>query len=77
MTTGSLKERQPSPQNLEGEGSPIIWPISKTNDTTKITYNYNFQRESTITSETWAPVSSEGEGSPIIWPISKRMTVQR
>ena len=44
----------------DGEESPIIWPISKTNDTRKITYNYNldndrhYKRETTITSETWA-----------------------
>ena len=25
-----------APVSSEGEGSPIIWPISKTNDTTKI-----------------------------------------
>ena len=42
------------PISSEGEGSPIIWPISKENDTTKITYNYNLKRETTITSETWA-----------------------
>ena len=61
----------------EGEGSLIIGSISKTHNTTKITYNNNldndrhFKRETTITLESWAPpVSSEGEGSPIIWPIS-------
>ena len=65
--TDILKQRLPSPQNLrcaayssEGEGSPIIQPISKTNDTTKINYNNNldndrhFIRETTITSESWA-----------------------
>ena len=26
----------------EGEGSPIIWPMSKTNDSTKVTYNNNW-----------------------------------
>ena len=41
--TDILKERLGSPENLgrvssEGEGSPIIWPMSKTNDTTKITH---------------------------------------
>ena len=53
--------------------------MSKTNDTTKIAYNNNldndqhFKRETTFTSESWAPppVSSEGEAGPIIWPISK------
>ena len=61
----------------EGEGSLIIGSISKTHNTTKITYNNNldnhrhFKRETTITLESWAlPVSSEGEGSPIIWLIS-------
>ena len=29
------------PVSSEGEDSPIIWPISKTNDTTKITNNNN------------------------------------
>ena len=48
------------PVSSEGEGSPIIWPISETNDTTKITYkNYldydrHFKRATTITSESWA-----------------------
>ena len=28
----------------EGEGSPIIWPISETNDNTKITYNSNLDK---------------------------------
>ena len=49
--TDILKERLPSPQNLgrpplssEEEGSPIIWPISKTNDTTKVLYNDNFYK---------------------------------
>ena len=73
-TTDSLKERQPSPQNLGraacklwGRGKPHNLAYFETNDSTKITYNYNFKRETTITSETWAPpVSSEGEGSPII-----------
>ena len=50
LTTDSLKERQPSPQNLgppvssEGEGSPMIWPISETNDNTEITYNNNLDK---------------------------------
>ena len=49
------------PVSSEGEGSPIIWPMSKTNDTTKIAYNNNldndqhFKRETTFTSESWAP----------------------
>ena len=48
-----------APVSSEGEGSPIIWPMSKTNDTTKMTYNNNldndghFKRETTITSESW------------------------
>ena len=64
--TDILKERLGSPENLgrvssEGEGSPIIWPMSKTNDTTKMAYNNNldndqhFKRETTFTSESWAP----------------------
>ena len=49
-----------APVSSEGEGSPIIWPISKTNDTTKITnknyldYDRHFKRETTFTSESWA-----------------------
>ena len=48
------------PVSSEEEGSPIICPNSKTNETTKITYNYNFDNdrhlktETTITSESWA-----------------------
>ena len=48
------------PVSSEGEGSPIIWPMSKTNDSTKMTYNNNldndrhFKRETTITSDSWA-----------------------
>ena len=49
--TNILKERLPSPQKLGwppvssvGEGSPIIWPISKTNDNAKITYNNNLDK---------------------------------
>ena len=63
--TDILKERLGSPENLgrvssEGEGSPIIWPMSKINDSTKMTYNNNldkdrhFKRETTLTSESWA-----------------------
>ena len=48
------------PVSSEGEGSLIIWPISKTNDTTKIIYKDNldydqhFKRKTTFTSESWA-----------------------
>ena len=48
------------PVSSEGEGSPIIWPISKTNDTTQITYKSNldyyrhFKRKTAFTSESWA-----------------------
>ena len=28
----------------DGEGSPIIWPISKTKKNTKITYNNNLDK---------------------------------
>ena len=64
--TDILKERLPylrifgaQPVSSEGVGSPIIWPTSETNDSTKMTYNYNldndrhFKRETTITSESW------------------------
>ena len=43
------------PVSSEGKGSPIIWPIEKTNNSTKMTYNNNldndrhFKRETTIT----------------------------
>ena len=65
--TDILKMRLPSPQNLgaspvssEGEGSSIIWPMSKTNGSTEMTYNYNldndrhFKRKNTFISESWA-----------------------
>ena len=49
--TDNSKERLPSPQNLgappvssEGDGSPIIWPFSETNDNTKITYTNNLDK---------------------------------
>ena len=48
------------PESSEGEDSPITWPISKTNDSTNMTYNYNldndrhFKRETTVTLESWA-----------------------
>ena len=48
------------PVSSKGEGSPITWPILKTNDSTKMTYNYNlgndghFKRETSFTSESWA-----------------------
>ena len=32
------------PVSSEGEGSPIIWPILQTNDTTKVLYNDNFYK---------------------------------
>ena len=47
--TDILKERLPSPQN---EGSPISWPISKKNDTTKRTYNYNLDNDRHFKRET-------------------------
>ena len=36
------------PVSSEGEGSPIIWPISETNDSTKITYNNNLKMIDTL-----------------------------
>ena len=33
------------PVSSEGEGSPFIWPISKTNDSTKMTYNNNLDND--------------------------------
>ena len=32
------------PVSSEEEGSPIIWPISETNDNAKITYNNNLDK---------------------------------
>ena len=34
-----------APVSSEGEGSPIIWPISETNDKTKMTYNNNLDND--------------------------------
>ena len=60
---------------MERRAGPIIWPIIKTNNTKKISYNNNldndrhFQRETTITLVrilSAPPVNSEGEGSHII-----------
>ena len=59
------------PVSSEGEGSPIIWPISKTNDTTPtkviwIITDILKERLSLHLRILGAPpVSSEGNGSPI------------
>ena len=57
------------PVSSEGEGSPTIWPLSKANDSTKITYNNNLDNDRHFKRETTylhlrilgaPPVSSEG-----------------
>ena len=59
MTDLHLRILGAPPVSSEGEGSPITWPTSKTNYTTKISYNNkldndrHFKRETTISLKSW------------------------
>ena len=51
-----------SPVSSEGEGSPIIWPISKTNDNTKVSFNNNLDNDRHFKRETTAVPSPQNLG---------------